>query len=126
MENSFEESKCPKCGIPYNKGSKTCAYCNKTKGLLRYFLPYLLKYKWLVLLNLLIIIVSIFIDAYKPNLLEDIVNDYLITATFNNTFITLMIILGTLYLFKTVSNILKGVISPTISYGIIHDLRVKI
>lgn len=126
VENSFEESKCPKCGIPYNKGSKTCAYCNKTKGLLRYFLPYLLKYKWLVLLNLLIIIVSIFIDAYKPNLLEDIVNDYLITATFNNTFITLMIILGTLYLFKTVSNILKGVISPTISYGIIHDLRVKI
>lgn len=119
-------TKCPTCGLPYPKGSQSCSFCNKKKGLISYFLPYLMKYKWLVLLNFVIIFASIFIDAYKPTLLEDIVNNYLLTATFNTTFIILLIILGMLYLIKSATTIFKGIITPTISYGIIHDLRVNV
>lgn len=98
----------------------------KNKPIVNYFVPYLNKYKYLIFLYLLVMCIAIFVDTLKPNLLQSIVNDYLLTKTFNTSFMIMILILGMLYLLKTISSIAKGIINPRISYGIIHDLRVDI
>ncbi len=125
-ENEMPEKHCPKCGTPYADGSQFCEYCGKSKGIFKTFLPYLLKYKGLIFFELMIILLTIFTDTYRPSVYQQIVDNYLKPAIFNQGFIFLMIILVSLYVFKSLSNIIRGLIEPTISYGMIHDLRVKV
>ncbi len=125
-KNEMPERHCPKCGTPYAEGSQYCSYCGKPKGIFKTFLPYLFHYKGLIIVELLIILATIFAETYRPTVFQKIVDDFLKAGIFNQGFIVMIIILISLYVFTSLSNILRGIIEPTISYGMIHNLRVKV
>ncbi len=128
--NDMPEKHCPKCGTPYVEGTKFCVYCGKSKGVFKTFLPYLWKYKWLLLLNLVILLISIFADSISPSFNQKFVDDYLLSGesfeTIKTGFIWMIIFLVGLYLFRAATRLIRGLIEPAISYGFIHDLRVKV
>lgn len=128
--NDMPEKHCPHCGTPYVEGSKFCVYCGKSKGVFKTFLPYLFKYKWLLFAYLGVMVLSILADLVRPIIYQVMVDDYLLSkeafSTIKTGFITVILLLIVIHLFKSVTQMIRGIIEPTISFGMIHDLRVKV
>ena len=125
-QNQMSEKHCPICGTPYESGVKYCAYCNKGKGVFKMFLPYLAKYKWLIIIQCTLLLINIFVDTFQPSIYQKMVDNYLKINFFDNGFIVLFVMLVFVYLYKAVVQVLRGLIHPKISMGIVHDLRIKV
>lgn len=125
-QNQMSEKHCPICGTPYESGVKYCAYCNKGKGVFKMFLPYLAKYKWLIIIQCTLLLINIFVDTFQPSIYQKMVDNYLKINFFDNGFIVLFVMLIFVYLYKAVVQVLRGLIHPKISMGIVHDLRIKV
>ena len=124
---SIRRTHCPICNTPYEKGSNFCVYCNKQKGIFKTFIPYLLKYKWLLLAQILISVITVGINTIRPQLFEKIIDNHLVAGLYDNDFVILFVLLSLTYLVATISTIIVGgIVDPKIANGISKDIRVKI
>ena len=121
-----EDYVCPKCHNLYVKGTKYCKYCDSKRGFIRYFLPFMFKYKFIIIFGWVLALLASLLEIYRPQVLQDLVDNFLINKTFNELFVKTIIILGGVYLFTNVINVIQGIVSPIAQEGIRNDIRIKI
>lgn len=129
--SDIAEKHCPRCGTPFLKGTQICPYCGKSNGAIKTFLPFVFKYKWLIILQYIFVFLTIIIQIIRPKIFEKIVDGYLVVSsnvhpTIDKTFIYLILAIGICYIASLISNLIRGYVSPIISNGISHDIRVKV
>lgn len=118
---------CPICNLPYQKGTTYCQYCNEGNKILRYFVKYVKKYSWLIVLQVIITFLSVGINSLRPQLYERLIDNYIAVKILDNGFYVLFVLLSITFVLQTILLIFGGgFINPTISNGIVHDIRVDL
>ncbi|MCI5745122.1 MAG: ATP-binding cassette domain-containing protein [Erysipelotrichaceae bacterium] len=125
-ESDMMEKHCSICQTPFIEGSTYCAYCNKKKNIIKNFLPFLLKYKWWIILQLFITLLVVLLSTIRPSLYQKIVDDFIDAKVFNSSFVLFVFFLLLIFFLNSVLGFFKGIVSFNVTYGFIHDLRVKV
>lgn len=121
------EPYCPKCGRVYPYGLNHCIYCEKKSKSFKLLWSFTKNYRWLILLDYLILFVFVVIGAINPLIFEKLVNEYLRPKNpYFNGFILLILLIGAVYVVNTIFKMIEGYINPITAFGIGKNIKIKI
>lgn len=126
LKSNQKETHCPICHMPYINGTTTCINCSKKNKSYKKLFKYALPYKFKLIIQYVLLLIPILIAMISPWIYQKLIDDYIYVNKFEVTFIFLIVLLIVLYLISLTSSIIKGRIEPTVSNGMVHDLRVDL
>ena len=125
-KSNQRETHCPICHMPYIEGTTTCFKCNKNRLSLSKLFKYVTPYKFRLIFQYLLLLVPIIISLVNPWVYQVLIDEFIYAKNYSFSFVLLIFALVGLYLVSVTTNIIKGRIEPTISNGIVHDIRVDL
>lgn len=118
---------CPKCGRVYPYGLNHCMYCRSKTENIKKLWGFTQGYRWLLLLQYLIMLFPIAIDAINPMIYEKLANQYLIPKnTYWKGFVVLILMIALVYFIKSIIKIIEGILNPYVSFNIAHNIRLQV
>ena len=117
---------CPKCGTPYpDPHRRVCPACSGKGKLIRRMLPFIMRYKFAVLLTLLTLILSSGLSVLSPYISSGFYYDQVLDEA-GEFYGQLLLVIGIIAAVRVLSllvNLLTGVISSSLSARIVYDLK---
>ncbi len=121
------EPYCPKCGRVYPYGLNHCMYCRSKKENIKRVWGFTKGFRLLLILQYLITLLPIAIDAINPMIFEKLANDYLIPRnTFFKGFAILIMFIAIVHFAKSLIRIVDGLLNPFVSFNIGNNIRIKV
>ena len=99
---------------------------NQKEQAIKNFISYLFNYKLLFGLIFVLSIAIILLSIYRPQVLKQIIDEYLIIKSFSDGFAKLIIVFGLVYVSTNILGLFKSLLNTKMFYNLEHDLRFKV